>query len=542
MTSTRFVLILLSCLTAFSLCNAQSSRTDSLLAVLKNEIDTQPQYTAQKLRRIEETQRRLTKVNKEDLNLQFQIYNELYDEYKTFVNDSAFKYSQYLIQTSRKLKDENKIGYAYVKFGFILLSAGLFKEAFDTLKAVRNHDLPDSSQVDYFRLTARAYADLMVYNNHDYFRSAYNNYYRQYMDSAILHSKPRSYNYYYITIVKALHENNFQKVIETGEILIKEHKLTYPQYAIYYYDQAEARLKLGQEEEGLQNLILSSISDLRGGVRETAAMYTLARLLHKRGDSPNAYIFIKQALKDAEFYGARQRQVEINSILPVIAADRLNTIDEQRKKWAIYSAGITLMVIMTVIFSIIIYKQLKKLRAAESLIKQANQNLQDFNHKLIEADTIKEEYIAYYFNMTTDYVNKIDALRKQTMNLLVNDKKKEALTLLGRFNPQDERAKFVSDFDRVFLRLFPDFVEQFNQLIDPNDPIRPEYDGELNGDLRIFALIRLGIQDNKKISEILNFSINTVYAYKTRVKSKSIVADEIFMKKVMEIKSVNNAL
>lgn len=513
-------------------------RIDSLINVLKQEIEKQDLYTEEKTRRIATFRTLLSQTKRDDLESRFDLSKRLYQEYRTFVNDSAYAYAQKLVQIARKLNDESRLSYSHVQSSFISLSAGLFKETFDTLKVVRTSALPDSTLFDYYRLTARAFADVMIYNKHDYFRDNYNKYYSAYMDSAVRQSKPPSYNYYYLSSVIAVHENNFQRVIENSDSIVKYHKLTYPQRAIYHYDLAEAWLKLGEHDKGLENLLLSSISDLRGNVRETAAMYTLARLLHQSGDSQNAYIFIKQALKDAEFYGARQRQVEINSILPVIAADRLNTIEGQRKRWAVYSLGITVIVILVVVFSLIIYKQLKKLREADAIIKQANQNLHEFNQKLIEAHKIKEEYIGYYFNKTTDYVNKIDALRKQTMNLLVNDKKKEALTLLGKYNPQEERARFVQDFDKIFLRIFPDFVQQFNTLIDPKEPILPDNEGELNSDLRIFALIRLGIQDNKKISEILNFSVNTVYAYKTRVKNRSIVADEIFLKKVMEIKSV----
>lgn len=529
------VLILFLVLPAIS-----QSRIDSLITVLKQEIEKQDSYTAEKFKRIASLRKLLAERKHHNLQDQFELYNSLYHEYKTFVNDSAYTYAQRLVHTARQLNDPSRIAYAHVKSSFVLLSAGLFKETFDTLKVVQVAALSDSTKFEYYRLTARTFADLMIYNKHDYFRGAYNQNYRLYMDSALQQSKPKSYNAYYLTIIIALHENNFQKVIETSQLMAQQHQLTHHQRAVYHYDLAEAWRKLGDREKNLENLILASISDLRGSVRETAAMYTLARLLYELGDSQHAYVFIKQALKDAEFYGARQRQVEINSILPLIANDQFNTVESQRKRWVLYSIGITIIVVLVVVFSFIIYKQLKRLRKADAIIQQANQNLLEFNHKLVETHKIKEEYIGYYFNMTTDYINKIDALRKQTMNLLVNDKKKDALALLGKYNPQEERAKFIRDFDKAFLRIFPDFVHQFNLLIDPNEPLIPEAEGELNADLRIFALIRLGVQDNKKIGEILNFSVNTIYAYKTRVKSKSVVPDEVFLKRVMAIKSVDN--
>ena len=514
-------------------------RLDSLVSVLKSEIDKQDVYVDRKLERIEELQERMAGVGVTDHEDRFALYNELYHEYKTFVNDSAFRYARRLIQVSHQLNDPVRIGYAHLKLGFTLLSAGMFKETFDTLRAIDVKTLHDSSLVDYYRLTARAYADLMIFNNHDYFLDLYRNYYLQYLDSAFRHSEPAGYQYYYLSIVKDLHRRNYEDVIKTSVELKKRHRLTYAQEAVYHYDLSDAWFNLGDEDKVIENLLLSSIADLRGAIKETAAMYTLARQLHNRGDSQNAYLFIRQALRDAQFYGARQRQVEINSILPLIAADQLNTLAERRQRWVLYSTGITLLVILITVFSLIIYKQLKKLKAADVEIRQAHQNLQSFNRKLVEANKIKEEYVGYYFNMTTDYVNRIDVLRKQVMHLLVNDKKKEALNLLGKYNPSEERSRFVKDFDHAFLRLFPDFVQQFNQLIDPADPFVPENPDELTADLRIFALIRLGIHDNKKIGEILNFSVNTVYAYKTRVKNKSVVSGDEFVKRIMDIKSVD---
>jgi hypothetical protein len=511
---------------------------DSLVDVLKKEISEQDNYVSEKMDRIEVLEDQLQIADTDELR--FDVYTNLYQEYKTFINDSAFKYAHKLIETSRKLDENTKIGYSHLKYGFALLSAGMFKETFDTLKAINVSDLPDSLLVEYYRLSARAFADVMIYNNNKYFTPLYRIYYLQYMDSALTHCKSSEYVHGYLSMVKNLHLENYDKVLQIGNELKKQHQLTFPQAAVYHYDMAEAYLNLGNREKGLEHLALSSISDIRGSIKETAAMYTLARLLHEDGDSGNAYIFIQQALRDAEFYGAFQRQVEINAILPLIAADQLNSVEAQRQRWIVYSGGITLVVVVVIGLSIIIYRQLKTIRLAEVRIKQANHHLKEFNDKLVEANKIKEEYVGYYFNMTTEYVNRIDNLRKQIMNYLVNDKKKEALALLGKYNPIDERSKFVQDFDRVFLKLFPDFVSQFNQLINPSDPLVPEHEGGLNPDLRIFALIRLGISDNKKISEILNFSVNTVYSYKTRVKNKSVVSGDEFLNRIMAIKSVED--
>jgi hypothetical protein len=518
---------------------ASQNNTDSLLAVLRKEIDRQDVYVNQKLGRIEELRKRLHRIDQAPLLQQFDLYNSLYHEYKTFIYDSAFQYSQRLIQTSYKLKDKSKIGYARVKLSFILLSSGMFKETFDSLQLVEVKYLDDTTRVDYYRLLARAYSDLTVYNKDRYYRESYNGLDRSYMDSALIWSEPGSRNYYYLKAVKELHANNFQEVIATVQTLLKRHLLTYPQLAVNYYDVAEAYKALGQDDKTLQYLIMSSLSDLRAPTKETAAMYTLAKLLYEKGDTENAYVFIKQALNDAEFYGARQRKVEIGSILPMIAADQLNSVDGQRKRWLIYSAGLTLIAILVIAFSAIVFKQLKKLKAAEAIITQANHNLQQINHRLLEADKIKEEYIGYYFSNNSEYIDKIESFKKSIDRKLQSHKIEDIRYLVNTINPDHEREELYFNFDKIFLKLFPDFVPIFNSYFEPEDRIVLKENQLLNTELRIFALIRLGIHDPEKIARTLGYSVNTIYSYKNRVKSKSILPNDQFEQKIMEIKTVS---
>jgi hypothetical protein len=534
----KCVLVLFLLATLFHEVQAQSS-TDSLLALLRKEIESQHVYENLKIARIEKLRKRLPGIEHAPLLQQFDLYNTFYHEYKTFIYDSAFQYSQRLIETSYRLKERSKIGYARVKLGFILLSSGMFKETFDSLQVVEVKYLDDSTRVEYYRLLARAYSDLMVYNKDHYYRKSYQGLDQRYMDSALMWTKPDSYTHYYLKAVNELHAGNFPKVITTVQTLLKRHTLTYPQLAVNYYDMAEAYRALGDNDKTLQYLILSSLSDLRAPTKETAAMYTLAKLLYDKNDTENAYIFIKQALNDAEFYGARQRKVEIGSILPVIAADQLNNVEGQRKRWLIYSAGLTLIAILVIVFSIIIFKQLKKLKAAEAIITRANHNLQEINHKLVEADKIKEEYIGYYFNNNSEYIDKIESFKKSIDRKLQNHKMEDIRYVVNTINPDHEREELYFNFDKIFLKLFPDFVSIFNSYFEPEDRIVLKENQLLNTELRIFALIRLGIHDAEKIARTLGYSVNTIYSYKNRVKSKSILPNDQFEQKIMQIKTVS---
>jgi hypothetical protein len=527
--------LLFSCLTS----EAQVDN-DSLLTVLKNEINNRDRYVEQKLERIDRLKNKLKQVSATDLEARFEIYNGLYHQYKTFIYDSAFQYSKELVGTAFQLKDPVRISYARVKLGFILISSGMFKETFDSLKKVEVKYLVDSTRIDYYRLLSRAYSDLNIYNNDQHYRTYYVNLDQKYLDSAIMISQPGSYHYYYLGGVKNIHLRDFAKTIALIDTLLRTHTLTYPQLAVNYYDFSNAHRNIGDERRSIQYMIMSSLSDLRAATKETAAMHTLARMLYEKGDTENAYVFIKQALNDAEFYGARQRKVEIMSILPLIASAQMNSIDEQRKVWVTYSAGLTVLILVIVVFSVIVSKQVKKLKAAELVIRNANQNLQEINHKLIEADKIKEEYIGYYFSNNSFYIDKIESFRNSIDQKLQTRKVDDIRYLVSTINPVHEREELYFNFDKIFLKLFPDFVQIFNSYFEPENRIVLKENQLLNTELRIFALIRLGIHDAEKIAKILGYSVNTIYAYKNRVKSKSLIPNDEFEDRIMEINSISH--
>ena len=102
---------------------------------------------------------------------------------------------------------------------------------------------------------------------------------------------------------------------------------------------------------------------------------------------------------------------------------------------------------------------------------------------------------------------------------------------------EKERAALYKRFDQVFLKIFPNFVDEFNKLLKPEKQIQVKKGELLSPELRIYALIRLGINENEKIAHFLNYSVNTIYTYKTKIRGKSNVPSNEFIKKVMEIKS-----
>jgi hypothetical protein len=199
--------------------------------------------------------------------------------------------------------------------------------------------------------------------------------------------------------------------------------------------------------------------------------------------------------------------------------------------------------LIIIIFIIITVKQNKKLKLAQasiikvnSTLREKNIELTDVNLAIREANRIKDEYIGYYFNVNSEYIDKIERFKKSVSQRLSAKRFDDIAQIIERIDLKKEREDLSVGFDKVFIKLFPNFLEEFNKLFDKEDQIVLPEGQILNPELRIFALIRLGIHNNDRIAKILNFSVNTVYSYKTRIKSKSYISNEEFEDRIMEIK------
>lgn len=497
------------------------SQEDSLLLQLNEAIAHKNEYDNARLERIRRLNELLKAKSGSDPEARFAILQGLCNEYKTFVYDSAFSYTQRLQNLAYEIHDSIKIAYAKTQLGLVLLSSGMFKETLDSLSDLHVKGMPDSIKIDYYFIMARAYYDLGDFDKDNYYTPRYNYLGTLYIDSAKSLCKPESYNFLYFNGLKNLKNQNTTEALYDLNLILTKYELTPRQLAITASTLSYFYISRDENEEAIQLLARAAIADIKSATKETAAMSQLAEQLYKKGNILSAYNYIQQAMNDAVFYGARQRKVQVGSILPVIASAKVHNVEEQRKLWLIYSSLITALTILVLVFAVIIFKQLKKRKIAERALQEANK--------------IKEEYIGYYFNINSEYLGKIEAFKRSIEMKLMTKKVDDIRFIVNNINPKKERDELYHSFDKVFLKLFPDFVTIFNSYFKEEDKIVLKEGQLLNTELRIFALIRMGIHDPEQIAKILDYSINTIYNYKARVKSKSIIPNEEFEKKVMEI-------
>lgn len=523
-------------LTLFLASSLQATNLDSLLNELENTILLREHYHQQKLEHILQLKQMMQKETNDEL--QFQLYYQLEEQYESFNYDSAFQYSLKMYQLAQRSKRPEWIALSKIKLGFVLLSSGLFKEAIDTLHSIDSTVMNKKLLSQYYATLARAYYDLADYNRDGYFSEFYLKVGNRYQAMACRLSDRATSEYWMHEGLKQMKMRQYSNAKEAFSYAIHHFSLDDHAFAIAASSLAYVYLQLHDTEHAMEMLIKAAIADIKSSTKETVALRNLSQLLFEKGDVKTAYRYIKIALDDASYYNARHRKIEIASILPIIEGEKLNTVERQKKVITGYAIAISGLSLIAIIFLVIIFTQMKRLRRAQQQIQQAYQSLTQTNAKLQEANKIKEEYIGYYFNVTSEYIDKLEKFQKDVHRKLVAGKTEELKNMLANIDLKKEKEELYRNFDMVFLKLFPDFVEEFNKLLKDEHRIILRENELLNTDLRIFALIRMGITDNEKIANILQYSVNTIYTYKTKIKNRSIVPNDKFEEYVMHINSV----
>lgn len=515
---------------------------DSLLNKLNAVLADKEVFVNQKLQRINGLKKQ---VQLKTGKAKYELYQQLYNEYKNFSYDSAYYYAIKLQQTARALNDLSLLSYSKMELGFTLISSGMFKETLETLNSIDVKQLSDANQVEYYFLKARSYFDLSDFDRNVDYSNIYNPKGIQCIDSALAMCKPGSYEQLTLSGLKNLRTGNYLEGIKNYTALLQLKDLSLHQFAVNACSMSYIYEVQGDQERSMDLLIRAAIADLQSATKETVAIYKLAELFYKKGDLNNAFVYINQAMDDATFYGARHRQVAISSILPIIEAQRISTVEQQRRSLFIYASIITVLVLFVVVFAVIIFMQLKKLRIADDIIKAANVSLQQNNHALEElnrnlstANKIKNEYIGYYFNINSVYIDKLESFQKSLDKKLSNKRYEDAQIAVKNLNLENERQQLFHTFDKIFLQLFPDFIQRFDDLFHKDDRLLIPAGQVLSTEHRIFALIRMGIHDNDRIAKLLGYSVNTIYSYKNRIKNKSFITNDEFESHIMAIEAI----
>lgn len=536
-----FLYLILCAPLVFAQSTSPDQRTKDLLCKLDQFVAHKADYHAQRNKQIETLK---AQARRAEGIVKVNLYREIYGQYAHYCTDSAQVYLNLLAACPEVKASPTLQAYVHTGQAEICAVAGLYAEANAELekvdKNVVNKKDPEL-ELFYYRTIRTLFGWMADYTEMPVPHKLYSDKTMQYRDTLLAIESPGE-SRDIVEADKATATGNPQQAVKILlPLAAKMGKDTPDPYICFTLYQAYHALN--NHQEALYYLVLTAIADLQRATMEYQALPILAQELYERGDIERAYKYLICSMEDANQCKAMLRALEVSKIFPII--DRQYKQDEarQHRNERIFTIVLAALIVVLCIVVFYLRKQMKKLHASRRELSLSNQQQAKTNEKLQQTlaqlqstnetlqetfaalqltDKVKEEYIARYLNRCRDYLDTMQA-NQRVLHRLFKERRMDELgaQLKSDATIREEQDKFYADFDAAFLTLFPDFIDKFNALLKPEEKLQPKHEGQLNTELRIFALIRLGITDTQRIAHFLNFSVATVYSYRSKIRNKA---------------------
>lgn len=562
-----FFVVLLAFLSFPVMAQTSYSRElEEIFSRLDEVVSQHDMYRIQKEERISRLKESLGERN--SLEELYHANSLLYEEYYVYNADSAMDYVDKNIQIAVAQHREDRIYDWRIKKSFQLSVVGLLKQAEDELKGIPVKNLPNEVLTDY-------YGQMMyLWSHYGQFTGSDNEVIqRDYLDREIMYrdsiyqviqpSHPL-YLWYKGCNFQVQGEEAMRKVIPELKSAVDSSSLNSRYDAMNAYILGSIYRDLNDMDNYMKYLAYSAIADVVSCNKDIASLEELGAYLFELGDVPRSYAYVNYCLNNAVYFKNRVRIAGIAMTINKIHAEYQKIVSSQESRIRHYLLVVSLLSIILLIAIAYIYQKLRQLAIsrsklhemnevlnhnirdlseAERQLKEANEKLhslngelKDVNDQLRESNYVKEEYIGYVFSLCSNYISKLDEYRKNINRKIKAKQIDEAKALTDTPTmAHNELKEFYRNFDAIFLHVYPDFVSDFNALLRPEEQIVLKSGELLNTELRIYALVRLGINDSVKIAEFLHCSPQTVYNNRMRVRNKAIIPKEKFAETVRSL-------
>jgi hypothetical protein len=511
-------------------CKSSSSSSNyhqiNELRALDSELGNAAIYDARKSVSIDSVKKILNSLDDEPSPRRREIYTRLGDMLTLFSSDSAVYYYNKALLDAQALKDDSLIYLSQIDRIHALAAAGIFNTAERELECLDTITLSRDMTIDRAKAGRQLYSYMLSYLEGQEglvpdLRAKFERY-----DSTLINlldsRDPMQMELRYERLVRA---GRYTEAKPRLENLIKTIPDSSNLYGRTAFQLAEVYRNLDDPDNYVRNLARASISDIKCSVKEAVALPTLAVWLYRNGDTDHAYEYINTSLQSAKSGNARMRTVSFSNYLPLIADAYGAKINKSRDLMSIFLIiAVTLFIIAVILLFNIIYRAKK---------------LADARNRLRILSKTQEAYIGHFIGLCSNYSSKLNSINRLIARKLASGQADELLKMVksGKFT-EEHADDFYEIFDKAFLDLYPDFVFEINRLLRDDCHMEVKKDAGLNAELRIYALVRLGVDESVKISKVLNYSVSTVYTYRNKMRNKAKNRDT-FEEDVMKICSEN---
>ena len=409
--------------------------------------------------------------------------------------------------------------------------SGLYSNAVEILQSIDSSRLSSSKYLfNYYHTLYGSWHGFVLTTRDAALKAQYSALEAQYQQASLALIEEESIEYYSLQASRGISEGQLGSVEALLDRRLGEPGLPLGEYSILYYWKAKVCMEQGDTEQAFLNYVLSADHDMRACIKEGRSLLRVSQMLYQQGDLKRAYKYIERAYADAVRADSRICQEEIAETFPII-----NTAykkKEQSGKIFLYAVLVTLAILLTLTVFILIF-----LKRKQEQVIAANATIREQVSKLRESNRFKDIYLGRYMSLFSEHINSLEQYRS---NLRVTAKSLDMQQIVAALRSNEfietERRTLYKEFDTMFLGLFPDFVEQFNALLEPGKRIGENLpEGTLSNELRVFALIRLGVTDSATIASFLRKSLSTVYNYRVKARNAAIGDRSSFESRIMLI-------
>lgn len=516
------------------IATATSSMADTngeLIQRIDSIIDNITQIYGKKQARIDFYKSMAHKSQKPETLLS--AYDKLYDEYFVFQFDSAMVYADKAITLADRIGDKFHHDKCRIEKASLLGVGGLYGEAVALLDEIDSTHLDNKLRFDYTIAYYFIYTYWADYCHDYYYSPRYHERANNYLKQAVTMLRPTDsyYNFfwgeYFIYV-----ERNDKRALEHYFKTLSTAPVESRWYAMASYAIANNYSANNNNNKYEEYMLRACISDLLNCTRENLAMQDLAMYLFKKGDDNIllAERYINFAMDDAKNYNNRLRIIEISQKLPVIVSTYREKLSSQNNimRFALFGVSILFAFVVVLLYfysrqNQLLARQRHELSESNNLLSSLNDRLNTLNSRLLDTNSRRERLAKLYIDLCAKYIDrlsKFETLVKRKIKVgQVNDLLNTASS--SRLSEEDA-ATFMNSFDTAFLDLYPSFVDEFNALLRTNEQIVPSHKGRLTTELRIYALIRLGVKESSEIAALLFYTPRTIYNYRSTIKSRAI--------------------
>ena len=516
------------------IATATSSMADTngkLIQRIDSIIDNITQIYSKKQARIDFYKSMAHKSQKPETLLS--AYDKLYDEYFVFQFDSAMVYADKAITLADRIGDKFHHDKCRIEKASLLGVGGLYGEAVALLDEIDSTHLDNKLRFDYTIAYYFIYTYWADYCHDYYYSPRYHERANNYLKQAVTMLRPTDsyYNFfwgeYYIYV-----ERNDKRALEHYFKTLSTAPVESRWYAMASYAIANNYSANNNNNKYEEYMLRACISDLLNCTRENLAMQDLAMYLFKKGDDNIllAERYINFAMDDAKNYNNRLRIIEISQKLPVIVSTYREKLSSQNNimRFALFGVSILFAFVVVLLYfysrqNQLLARQRHELSESNNLLSSLNDKLNTLNSRLLDTNSRRERLAKLYIDLCAKYIDrlsKFETLVKRKIKVgQVNDLLNTASS--SRLSEEDATT-FMNSFDTAFLDLYPSFVDEFNALLRADEQIVPPHKGRLTTELRIYALIRLGVKESSEIAALLFYTPRTIYNYRSTIKSRAI--------------------